>query len=114
MLNRREMIQTMSAGFGTVGMADMLSGASHFTPKAKHFIFLFLNGGPSQVDTFDPKPMLQKMHGKPSPVGNLKTERKTGTLLGSPFKFQNRRAGEICHRRGRGFEPAPVRFDRGW
>ena len=88
MLNRREMIQTMSAGFGTVGMADMLSGATHFTPKAKHFIFLFLNGGPSHVDTFDPKPMLQKMHGKLSPVGNLKTERKTGTLLGSPFKFQ--------------------------
>ncbi len=87
MLNRREMIQTMSAGFGTVGMADMLSGATHFTPKAKHFIFLFLNGGPSHVDTFDPKPMLQKMHGKLSPVGNLKTERKTGTLLGSPFKF---------------------------
>ncbi len=88
MLNRREMIQTMSAGFGTVGMADMLSGGTHFTPKAKHFIFLFLNGGPSHVDTFDPKPMLQKMHGKLSPVGNLKTERKTGTLLGSPFKFQ--------------------------
>ena len=86
---RREMLQTMSAGFGAVGMADMLSGATtHFPPKAKHFIFLFLNGGPSQVDTFDPKPMLRKMHGKPSPSGNLKTERKTGTLLGSPFKFQ--------------------------
>ena len=82
---RREMLQTISAGFGAVGMADMLSGATtHFPPKAKHFIFLFLNGGPSQVDTFDPKPMLQKMHGKPSPSGNLKTERKTGTLLGSP------------------------------
>ena len=59
----------------------------HFAPKAKHVIFLFLNGGPSQVDTFDPKPLLQKYSGQPMPTGNLKTERKTGSLLGSPFKF---------------------------
>ena len=88
MMTRRDLFKNVSAGFGAVGMADMLSGATHFAPKAKHFIFLFLNGGPSQVDTFDPKPMLQKMHGKPSPAGNLKTERKTGTLLGSPFQFK--------------------------
>ena len=53
----------------------------HFPAKAKHVIYLFLNGGPSQVDTFDPKPMLTKYHGKPVPGGNLKTERKTGNLL---------------------------------
>jgi len=61
---------------------------SHFPPKAKHVIFLFLNGGPSQVDTFDPKPALTKYHGQPIPSGNLKTERKTGSLLASPFRFK--------------------------
>ena len=51
-------------------------------------IFLFLNGGPSQVDTFDPKPMLAKYSHQPMPTGNLKTERKTGNLLPSPFTFR--------------------------
>ena len=59
-----------------------------FPAKAKHVIFLFLNGGPSHVDTFDPKPMLTKYNGKPIPGGNLKTERKTGNLLASPFQFK--------------------------
>src|SRR5207249_7892788 len=44
--------------------------------------------GPSQVDTFDPKPMLTKYHGQPMPTPNLKTERKTGNLLKSPFQFK--------------------------
>ena len=60
----------------------------HFPAKAKRVIFLFLNGGPSQVDTFDPKPMLTKYHGKPMPSPNLRTERKTGNCLGSPFQFK--------------------------
>src|SRR5258708_39532415 len=46
------------------------------------------NGGPAPVDSFDPKPMLDKYHGKPLPVSNLRTERKTGAALRSPFKFQ--------------------------
>ncbi len=98
MMTRRDILRTMGAGFGMTGLAGMLSAASdtgnplapknpHFAPKAKHVIFLFLNGGPSQVDTFDPKPLLQKYSGQPMPSGNLKTERKTGSLLGSPFKF---------------------------
>jgi hypothetical protein len=62
--------------------------APHVPAKAKHVIFLFLNGGPSQVDTFDPKPMLDKYNGQPLPSGNLKTERKTGNLLKSPFAFK--------------------------
>lgn len=76
-----------------LGLGRTLQGASnaprgpHFAPKAKHVIYLFLNGGPSQVDTFDPKPALTKYHGKPAPSGNLRTERKTGALLGSPFEF---------------------------
>jgi hypothetical protein len=60
---------------------------AHFTPKAKRVIHLFMNGGPSQVDTFDPKPMLDKYHGQPLPA-SLKTERKTGAAYRSPFKFQ--------------------------
>jgi hypothetical protein len=66
----------------------LLPKAPHFPAHAKHVIFLFLNGGPSQVDTFDPKPMLDKYNGKPVPSGNLKTERKTGNLLKSPFEFR--------------------------
>jgi hypothetical protein len=61
---------------------------THFPAKAKHVIHIYLNGGPSQVDTFDPKPTLQKYHGQQLPTGNLTTERKTGYALGSPFKFQ--------------------------
>jgi len=56
--------------------------------KAKRIIHLFMNGGPSHVDTFDPKPQLTKYHGKPLPTDNLRTERKTGAALGSPFSFK--------------------------
>src|SRR5689334_10825648 len=91
MLSRREILRTVGTGFGMVGFGNLLAqstGATQVaTPRAKHVIYLFLNGGPSQVDTFDPKPALTKYHGKPAPSGNLRTERKTGALLGSPFQF---------------------------
>src|SRR6266851_7011229 len=98
-MNRRTLLQTVGNGFGMMGLANLLSRTRlaagpldvkpvHFPAKAKHVIFLFLNGGPSQVDTFDPKPMLSKFHGQPMPGGNLKTERKTGNLMRSPFRFQ--------------------------
>ncbi len=109
--SRRQILRTMGTGFGMAGLAGVLNAspnartkapagvadpmapkAPHFTPSAKQVIFLFLNGGPSQVDTFDPKPMLQKYNGQPIPNGNLKTERKTGNLLASPFAF--RRCGK--------------------
>ncbi len=96
--SRRDALRTMGCGFGMLGFANLMRAelarsplepkSPHFAPKAKHVIFLFLNGGPSQVDTFDPKPMLTKYHGKPMPSGNLKTERKTGNLLASPFSFK--------------------------
>ena len=54
--------------------------------KAKRVIHLFMNGGPSHVDTFDPKPELTKYHGKEIPI-HLNTERKTGAAFGSPFAF---------------------------
>ena len=56
--------------------------------KAKRVIHLFMNGGPSHVDTFDPKPSLQKYAGKALPMSNLPTERRTGAAFGSPFKFK--------------------------
>ena len=90
-MTRRDALRSIGGGFGMLGFAN-LAGAEergpHFTPRAKHVIFLFLTGGPSQVDTFDPKPMLAKLHGKSAPSGNLPTERKTGTLLKSPFEFK--------------------------
>ncbi|MFM9030250.1 MAG: DUF1501 domain-containing protein [Opitutaceae bacterium] len=58
----------------------------HFPAKAKRVIHIFANGGPSQVDTFDPKPELARWHGKPLPV-EFKTERKTGAAFASPFQF---------------------------
>tara|TARA_Y100001968_G_scaffold104245_1_gene94240 strand:+ start:612 stop:1961 length:1350 start_codon:yes stop_codon:yes gene_type:complete len=83
-------------GMGALGLSSLLSGASlnplspkapHFRPRAKRIIHLFMNGGPSHVDTFDPKPMLQKHAGKMLPMPNLPTERKTGAAFGSPYSF---------------------------
>jgi len=59
----------------------------HFAPKAKRIIHFFLNGGPSHVDTFDPKPALARYAGQPLPGEYLRTERKTGAAFPSPFKF---------------------------
>ncbi len=60
----------------------------HFPARAKHVVHLFMNGGPSHVDTFDPKPMLDKYHGQALPSPNLRTERKTGAAMKSPYAFQ--------------------------
>jgi hypothetical protein len=87
----------MGTGFGVVGLADLLHGEAgqpgppkpHHPPKVKHVIFLFLNGGMSQVDTFDYKPMLAKYHGKPLPSGEkITADAPTGSLLQSPFAFR--------------------------
>ena len=67
----------------------MMVRGPHFAPKAKRVIHLFMNGGPSHMDTFDPKPELQKWHGKILPEENrFKTERKTGAAFASPFPFK--------------------------
>jgi hypothetical protein len=62
--------------------------APHFPAKAKHVIFLFLNGGLSQVDTFDPKPVLAQRDGQPMPGPKIKTDRASGNLMRSPFQFR--------------------------
>jgi hypothetical protein len=60
----------------------------HFPAKAKRVIHLFMNGGPSHVDTFDPKPQLTAYHGKALPMDYLRTERKTGAAFKSPYSFK--------------------------
>ena len=88
-LHRRDFLARSGMGLAMLGLADLQASASkpHFAPKAKRVIHFFLNGGPSHVDTFDPKPALARYEGKPLPSHRI-TERKTGTAFPSPFKFQ--------------------------
>ena len=91
MMNRRAFFQSVCAGLGTVGLQGMLHGETvrpHFAPRAKHLIVLFMTGGPSQLDMFDPKPALLKYAGQRPPGVDLRTERVTGGLLPSPFVFK--------------------------
>lgn len=107
-LSRREMLVRSANGFGAAALAAILQSESrgadaprapgndpfapkkpHFTPKAKSVIFLFMDGGPSQVDTFDPKPALDKYHGKPFPTRVEPTQfNNVGNTLASPWKFK--------------------------
>jgi hypothetical protein len=106
-LSRRDMLARTGMGLGMIGLAGVMADAGlaadgkeppnplapkspHFTAKAKHVVHLFMNGGPSHVDTFDPKPALDKLHGQQLPTSNLRTERKTGHAMRSPFKFEKR------------------------
>ena len=93
--DRRTFLQRSGMGFGSLALAGLMGESSlageentHFPGKAKHVIHVFLNGGMSQVDTFDPKPELTKRGGQMLPFDNLQTERKTGVALPSPFKFE--------------------------
>ena len=95
LINRRTVLRRAGMGVGMLALADLVTGdpvsaasSTHFGGKAKRVIHVFLNGGMSQVDTFDPKPELTKRGGQMLPLGNLRTERKTGVALPSPFKFQ--------------------------
>jgi len=81
-----------SSALGAESSNPMLPKPAQFPSKVKHVIHLFMNGGPSQVDTFDPKPELQRRGGQTISDGNLKTERPTGALFPSPFRF--RRCGQ--------------------
>ena len=107
-LSRRQMLTQAANGFGAVALSGMLADRAaaapgqatnvltakptHFPAKAKHIIFLYMDGGPSQVDTFDPKPMLDKHHGK-SPyevIGKVEPTQfaNVGKLLKSPWAFK--------------------------
>ena len=103
-LSRRELLGTFANGFGMLGLANLIGREAaavvtagnpltvrpaHYAPKAKSVIFLFMSGGPSHVDLFDPKPKLLAEQGKPLPFEKPKLERtKTGNLLGSPWTFK--------------------------
>jgi len=102
-ISRRDLLQRSALGLGALGLAGILGDdgliaaeelnsplaprRTHFPGKAKRVIHFFLNGGPSHVDTFDPKPTLTKYDGRPLDH-TLTTERKTGAAFGSPFKFK--------------------------
>src|SRR5690349_257768 len=69
---------------------DLRPRAPHFPPRARAVIHLFMNGGPSQMDLFDPKPMLDKHHGEPHfdrIAGEVENVRDAGALMRSPFRF---------------------------
>lgn len=101
--SRRDMLRRTGGSFGSLALATLLADdsaaentpsgnplaphAPHFPARAKRVIFLFMPGGPSQVDTFDPKPELSKQNGKPSPKLYLGQKRN---LLASPWKFSKR------------------------
>ena len=102
--SRRCMLKTSAVGFGHLAMSAMLAGEAraaetkvvnplaprmpHFPARAKRIVFLYMKGGPSQVDTFDPKPLLDRDHGKAPPFDLPRvTFAKQGNLLKSPWKF---------------------------
>ena len=103
-VTRREALCRVGNGFGMMAFAGMLGQslrAAETSPaglggvakldypqRVKRVIFLFMNGGCSSVDSFDPKPMLDKYDGQPLPGGAVKTERRTGELMKSPFKYK--------------------------
>jgi hypothetical protein len=101
-LNRRDMLRRSGTGLGMLGLSTLLAEQGllatetasgplapklpPFPAKVRRVIHFFCNGGPSHVDTFDPKPALAKHANQPLPE-TLRTERKTGTAFPSPFKF---------------------------
>jgi len=106
-LTRRDFLSRCGMGMGALALGSIVNEAlgagsgvalpelrplsvrpPHFPAKAKRVIHLFMNGGPSHVDTFDPKPQLTAYHGKALPMDYLRTERKTGAAFKSPYSFK--------------------------
>ena len=108
--HRREVLQNSLCGFGSLALTSLLASEqaqaegdnplsakpSHFAPKATSVIFLFMSGGPSQIETFDPKPLLNRLDGQPRPAefqeAKYQQVKKNAKLLGSKRRF--RRHGE--------------------
>ena len=99
-LSRRDALRRMSTGFGAAALSGLLAedalaaagrpvGLPHYAPKAKSVIFLFMSGGVSAIDTFDPKPRLTADHGKPMPMKVERTQfNNNGNIYGSPYAFK--------------------------
>jgi len=103
---RRDALKLAAAGFGNLALLSLLSDEAqaetvaqavdplapkqpHFPARAKRVIFVFMKGGPSHMDTFDPKPLLQRDHGKPCPIAKPRVQfAPTGNLLRSPWSFK--------------------------
>ncbi|MED5400087.1 MAG: DUF1501 domain-containing protein, partial [Planctomycetota bacterium] len=109
MSHRRQFLSGLGAGFGSLALAGLLAEEamavdsgdvltprpSRVAPRAKRVIMLFMFGGPSHIDSFDPKPRLVAEHGRPLPFAKprvLSFPLRHGNLVGSPFGF--RRHGE--------------------
>ncbi len=102
-ISRREWLKHSACGFGSVALAALLQDRAygalakdehivgpHFAPKVKRVVYLYMDGGPSQVDTFDPKPLLTKENGQPFKMKMEPTQfNNNGNTLGSPWEFQN-------------------------
>ncbi|MBM3963439.1 MAG: DUF1501 domain-containing protein, partial [Planctomycetes bacterium] len=99
--SRRRLLQQSACGFGALALGDLLRASAaptgddlrprlpHFAPRAKRVVFLFMHGGPSHIDTFDYKPLLQRDHGKPLPFPKPRvTFAETGNLMRSPYSFR--------------------------
>src|SRR6185369_13662552 len=97
--SRREVLSTLGGGFGGLVLASLLKADAprtpdlrpkepHFAPKARAVIQLFMHGGPSHVDLYDPKPMLDRYDGQAPPAEVADDERLTGNLLKSAFRFR--------------------------
>ena len=104
--SRRRFIHSLCGGLGSIGLAGMLADEQlraaparpdglHFPAKAKHNICLFMTGGPSHLDMFDPKPALKTHAGQRPDSVNLRTERTTGGLMPSPFTFKKYGRGGV-------------------
>ena len=96
---RRSFLRGLGGSVGLLGLTSYLraadapvataaAGKPHFKARAKRVIFLFMAGGPSHLDLFDPKPALEKYAGKRPGATDLRTERVTGGVLPSPFAFK--------------------------
>ena len=99
-LSRRDMLTQCSTGFGMMALSSLMANKAfaglasddnglHHAPKAKHVVFCYMSGGVSHVDSFDPKPKLKELHGKPMPVKVERTQfNNNGNVMASPFDFQ--------------------------
>ncbi len=107
-VHRREFLRRCGLGLGSLAAASLLEGPNtcaggtgelrpeplspqppHFPPRVRRVVHFFPNGGASQVDTFDPKPALERYAGKPVPTGNLATENVTTGAFPSPFRLNS-------------------------
>ncbi|HEX9794428.1 MAG TPA: DUF1501 domain-containing protein [Planctomycetota bacterium] len=86
--SRRDLLRRTSTGFGMLALSGLMARRPEVA-RARHVIFCFMSGGVSQVDSFDPKPELERLHGQPMPVSIARTQfNDNGNVMASPFRFR--------------------------